>query len=66
MECLFKLCTYFKYEILWVLELKVDRQFYVNLGKIYEQIFSHCYEEDLIYLESEFGKPVEGYQDNQL
>ncbi|CAD8142178.1 unnamed protein product [Paramecium octaurelia] len=48
------------------LKLKVDRQFYVNLGKIYEQIFGHCYEDDLIYLESEFGKPTEGYQDNQL
>ncbi|CAD8048814.1 unnamed protein product [Paramecium sonneborni] len=48
------------------LGLKVDRQFYVNLGKIYEQIFNHCYEEDLIQLEQEFGKPAEGYQDNQL
>ncbi|XP_001347175.1 hypothetical protein (macronuclear) [Paramecium tetraurelia strain d4-2] len=48
------------------LGLKVDRQFYANLRKIYEQIFTHCQEEDLILLESQFGKPAEGYQDNQL
>ncbi|CAD8136908.1 unnamed protein product [Paramecium pentaurelia] len=48
------------------LGLKVDQQFYMNLQKIYEQIFAHCYEEDIIELQSEFGKPVEGYQDNQL